>query len=103
MERFIFFFFYYKNSLYWHYDFLREQQKAFKQWQRRGGGTRGRGRGGQGYSRWDQRNQKQLAASIAVRPEWQVLEEMDFPRLAKLNLPNIDSGQDMYVLVNLSF
>uniref|UniRef100_A0A915Q339 Eukaryotic translation initiation factor 3 subunit D n=1 Tax=Setaria digitata TaxID=48799 RepID=A0A915Q339_9BILA len=73
----------------------KEQQKAFKQWQRRGGGTRGRGRGGQGYGRWDQRNQKQLAASIAVRPEWQVLEEMDFPRLAKLNLPNIESGQDI--------
>ncbi|VDM38565.1 unnamed protein product [Toxocara canis] len=73
----------------------KEQQKAFKQWQRRGGGARGRGRGGQGYGRWDQRNQKQLAASIAVRPEWQVLEEMDFPRLAKLSLPNVEPGQDI--------
>ncbi|OZC07570.1 eukaryotic translation initiation factor 3 subunit D family protein [Onchocerca flexuosa] len=73
----------------------KEQQRAFKQWQRRGGGTRGRGRGGQGYGRWDQRNQKQLTASIAVRAEWQVLEEMDFPRLAKLNLPNIEPGQDI--------
>ncbi|VDN60024.1 unnamed protein product [Dracunculus medinensis] len=73
----------------------KEQQKAFKQWQRRGGGARGRGRGGQGYGRWDQRNQKQLTASITVRPEWQVLEEMDFPRLAKLNLPNVESGQDI--------
>uniref|UniRef100_A0A0M3JXP7 Eukaryotic translation initiation factor 3 subunit D n=1 Tax=Anisakis simplex TaxID=6269 RepID=A0A0M3JXP7_ANISI len=73
----------------------KEQQKAFKQWQRRGGGARGRGRGGQGYGRWDQRNQKQLAASIAVRPEWQVLEEMDFPRLAKLNWYNVEPGQDI--------
>uniref|UniRef100_A0A0N5AJ04 Eukaryotic translation initiation factor 3 subunit D n=1 Tax=Syphacia muris TaxID=451379 RepID=A0A0N5AJ04_9BILA len=69
----------------------KEQQKAFKQWQRRGGGA-GRGRG---YSRYDQRIQKQLSASIAVRQEWQVLEEMDFPRLAKLNLPNVEPGQDI--------
>lgn len=73
----------------------KEQQKAYKQWYRRGGGARGRGRGGQGYGRWDQKNQKQLAASITVRPEWQVLEEMDFPRLAKLSLPNVDPGQDI--------
>lgn len=72
----------------------KEQQKAFKQWQRRGGGARGRGHS-HGYGRWDQRNQKQQAASIAVRPEWQVLEEMDFPRLAKLSLPNVESGQDI--------
>ncbi|MFH4973501.1 hypothetical protein AB6A40_000210 [Gnathostoma spinigerum] len=72
----------------------KEQQKAFKQWQRRGGGARGRGRGAQ-YGRWDQRSQKQLTASIAIKPEWAVLEEMDFPRLAKLNLPNIEPGQDI--------
>lgn len=83
----------------WTPDVFREQQKAYKQWYRRGGGARGRGRGGQGYGRWDQKNQKQLIASIAVRPEWQVLEEMDFPRLAKLSLPNVDAGQDMLVIV----
>uniref|UniRef100_A0A914VR58 Eukaryotic translation initiation factor 3 subunit D n=1 Tax=Plectus sambesii TaxID=2011161 RepID=A0A914VR58_9BILA len=70
----------------------KERQKAFKQWQRRGGGARGRG----GYGRWDQRSQqKSRMPSVNVRPEWNILEEMDFPRLLKLSLPNVDSGEDI--------
>uniref|UniRef100_F1KZJ9 Eukaryotic translation initiation factor 3 subunit D n=1 Tax=Ascaris suum TaxID=6253 RepID=F1KZJ9_ASCSU len=73
----------------------KEQQRAFKQWQKRGGGNRGQGRDRGWYSRWDKRSLKDLPASIIVRPEWQLLEEMDFLRLAKLSLPNVDPGQDI--------
>uniref|UniRef100_A0A183GXK4 Eukaryotic translation initiation factor 3 subunit p66 n=1 Tax=Heligmosomoides polygyrus TaxID=6339 RepID=A0A183GXK4_HELPZ len=33
--------------------------------------------------------------SVQVRPEWQVIEEMDFPRLLKLNLPGVGTGEDI--------
>uniref|UniRef100_A0A1I7WZS4 Eukaryotic translation initiation factor 3 subunit p66 n=1 Tax=Heterorhabditis bacteriophora TaxID=37862 RepID=A0A1I7WZS4_HETBA len=33
--------------------------------------------------------------SVQVRPEWRVIEEMDFPRLLKRNLPSIGPGQDI--------
>ena len=44
--------------------------------------------------RQDKRNNKtqppikSRGASVTVRPEWTTIEEMDFPRLAKLSLPN---------------
>lgn len=50
--------------------------------------------------RWHSRYQPQLKnrdASVAVRPEWKVIEEMDFPRLAKLSLPNLDEPTDLKV------
>lgn len=31
-------------------------------------------------------------ASVTVRPDWVTIEEMDFPRLSKLSLPNIKEG-----------
>lgn len=39
------------------------------------------------------------APSVAVREEWKVLEdgEMDFPRLSKLNLPNVEEPEDLWV------
>lgn len=49
------------------------------------------------------RNQKNTApiknrdASVSVRPDWVTIEEMDFPRLAKLSLPNVKDGEDMSV------
>ncbi|VDM57804.1 unnamed protein product [Angiostrongylus costaricensis] len=33
--------------------------------------------------------------SVQVRPEWQVIEEMDFPRLLKLSLPGVGNGEDI--------
>ena len=42
-----------------------------------------------------QNNQKQRNASVAVREEWKVLEDMDFPRLAKLKLPDIQDPADL--------
>ena len=37
------------------------------------------------------------APSVAVREEWKVLEdgEMDFPRLTKLNLPNVEEPENL--------
>lgn len=37
------------------------------------------------------------APSVAVREEWKVLEdgEMDFPRLSKLNLPNVEEPENL--------
>ncbi|KAK9688314.1 Eukaryotic translation initiation factor 3 subunit 7 (eIF-3) [Popillia japonica] len=34
-------------------------------------------------------------ASVTVRPDWITIEEMDFPRLGKLSLPNIKDGEDI--------
>lgn len=34
-------------------------------------------------------------ASVAVRADWSTIEEMDFPRLLKLSLPNIKDGEDV--------
>ena len=38
---------------------------------------------------------KNRDASVTVRPEWKVIEEMDFPRLSKLSLPNVDDPKDL--------
>lgn len=63
----------------------------------RGGGYSGRGRGTQvlrgGYgsysyrgNRWGDQNQKTRTATVQVRSDWQMLEEIEFPRLSKLRL-----------------
>merc|ERR1712230_199529 len=50
------------------------------------------GRGGQqGYNNYDQRNRD---ASVNIKPDWKMLEEIDFNRLAKLNL-DTDDGEDI--------
>lgn len=49
--------------------------------------------------RYDQRGNAPLKSrqpSVQIRPDWEVLEEMDFPRLQKLNLPNLAEGKDVY-------
>jgi translation initiation factor 3 subunit D len=38
---------------------------------------------------------KSRDASVTVRPDWITIEEMDFPRLTKLSLPNVKEGEDM--------
>lgn len=57
----------------------------------RGGG---RGRGGRrfGWKDYD-KPQRNRDASINVRPDWQLLEEIDFARLSKLNLDMGDSEE----------
>nr|XP_022907415.1 eukaryotic translation initiation factor 3 subunit D-like [Onthophagus taurus] len=42
-------------------------------------------------------------ASVTVRPDWSTIEEMDFPRLGKLSLPNIKDGEDVGCYGELEF
>jgi len=50
------------------------------------------------YRRWNdkQQIQKHRNASVVVRDTWKVVEEMDFPRLVKLKLPDIPPPEDLY-------
>lgn len=51
-----------------------------------------------GRQRYDPKNQaKKRDASVNIRPEWKIIEEMDFPRLGKLSFPGIGDGKDIYV------
>ncbi|WVR05058.1 eukaryotic translation initiation factor 3 subunit D [Kwoniella sp. DSM 27419] len=54
-------------------------------------GGRGGGRGG--YSDWN-KPQRTRDSSVTISPEWQVLEEIEFVRLGKLNL-SVDEGEDV--------
>jgi translation initiation factor 3 subunit D len=56
-------------------------------------GGRG-GRGGRRFGWRDDKPQRNRDASVQVKPEWQVMEEIDFSRLAKLNLDTGD-GEDL--------
>lgn len=58
----------------------------------RGGGARGGGRRF-GWKDWD-KPQRTREPSINIRPEWQMLEEVDFIRLSKLNL-DTPEGEDL--------
>jgi translation initiation factor 3 subunit D len=42
-------------------------------------------------------------ASVHVKPNWTVAEEMDFPRLSKLSLPSISEGIDVYKAGSLEY
>jgi len=39
--------------------------------------------------------QKIRDASVAVRPQWKCIEDMDFPRLSKLTLPSVAEAKDL--------
>lgn len=76
---------------------------------------RDRDRKGQtgGRNKWikqqGMRNQKTQAviknrdASVTVRPDWVTIEEMDFPRLGKLSLPNVKEGEDIVCCGSLEY
>lgn len=49
------------------------------------GGRGGRGGGRGGYNDWN-KPQRTRDSSVTISPDWQVLEEIEFARLAKLNL-----------------
>ena len=36
-------------------------------------------------------------ASVQVKDDWAVVEDMDFPRLTKLSLPTLDEPEDLLV------
>ncbi|KAI9768056.1 MAG: hypothetical protein M1835_006955 [Candelina submexicana] len=56
------------------------------------GGRAGRGRRG-GWKDWD-KPQRNRDSSVNIRPDWAMLEEIDFNRLAKLNLETHE-GEDI--------
>jgi len=66
-----------------------QQLKANKMKDRRFQNQRGRGR-------YDQKGQmKNREASVTVKADWKSVEEMDFPRLSKLYLPNVKEPEDL--------
>ena len=91
---------------------FRQNQKNMRGRGGRGGGSSGHGHGmqqlGKGLKnrdkdrkgmnkKWGQgRPQIKIRdASVTVKPDWVTIEEMDFPRLGKLSLPNIKDGEDI--------
>lgn len=46
---------------------------------------------------------KMRESSVAVRADWASIEEMDFPRLMKLSLPNIKDGEDITTCGTLEY
>ncbi|KAH8359551.1 hypothetical protein KR093_007416 [Drosophila rubida] len=46
---------------------------------------------------------KMRESSVAVRADWASIEEMDFPRLIKLSLPNIKEGEDITTCGTLEY
>lgn len=46
---------------------------------------------------------KMRESSVAVRADWISIEEMDFPRLTKLSLPNIKEGEDIVTCGTLEY
>ena len=46
---------------------------------------------------------KMRESSVAVRADWVSIEEMDFPRLVKLSLPNIKDGEDILTCGTLEY
>lgn len=62
------------------------------------------GHRGTGNRRYDPKNQaKKRDASVNIRPEWKIIEEMDFPRLGKLSLPNVSDAKDIYTCGSLEY
>ncbi|KAI0268148.1 translation initiation factor eIF-3 subunit D [Gloeopeniophorella convolvens] len=65
----------------------------------RGGFTAGRGTGQRGARRgwrdWD-KNNRTRESSVAIDPSWQMLEEIEFHRLAKLRL-EVDEPEELYI------
>lgn len=57
------------------------------------GGRGGRGGRRFGWKDWD-KPQRNRDASVAIKPDWKVIEEIDFSRLSKLNLET-DEGEDI--------
>ncbi|TRM67824.1 eukaryotic translation initiation factor 3 subunit D [Schizophyllum amplum] len=79
---------------------------GYNTWGNRGGGQRGgrggpgggrnmnqRGGGRRGWRDWD-KNNRTRESSVVVQPSWQVLEEIEFHRLAKLRL-EVEEPEDL--------
>jgi len=52
-------------------------------------------RGGRGRYDQNKGQMKNREASVTVKSDWNIIEEMDFPRLSKLSLPNVKDAEDL--------
>lgn len=73
----------------------RDRQRQVRKWQKQQAGRQ----------QYHNRNApiKNREASVTVRADWIVVEEMDFPRLGKLQLPNIGEPDDLIQCGSLEF
>jgi len=46
---------------------------------------------------------KNREASVTVKADWKSMEEMDFPRLSKLFLPNVKEPEDLVKCGSMEF
>ncbi|GAB1600484.1 eukaryotic translation initiation factor 3 subunit D-like [Argonauta hians] len=73
----------------------RDRQRQLRKWQKQFG------------KRLQENKQKAPVknrdASVQVRETWQVVEDMDFPRLSKLSLPGIESPDDLLLCGKMEF
>ncbi|XP_014671449.1 PREDICTED: eukaryotic translation initiation factor 3 subunit D-like [Priapulus caudatus] len=74
----------------------RDRQRQMKKWQKQYGVR-------QKFDNRGQNQQKSRDASVQIRAEWKVVEEMDFPRLSKLNLPNLEAPKDVMCCGSLEY
>ncbi|RWR98666.1 Eukaryotic translation initiation factor 3 subunit D-like protein, partial [Dinothrombium tinctorium] len=68
-----------------------------------GRGTKWQRQMRQKYDQKGQTTMKKRDASVFVKPTWRIIEEMDFPRLAKLSLPNLNEASDIYKCGSLEY
>jgi len=72
----------------------RDRQRQVRKWQKQQAGR-------QNYHR--AAPIKSREASVTVKSDWLVVEEMDFPRLAKLSLPTVAEPEDLLQAGSLEF
>jgi len=72
----------------------RDRQRQVRKWQKQQAGR-------QNYQR--QAPIKSREASVTVKPDWIVVEEMDFLRLGKLSLPTVKEPSDLYQAGSLEY
>ncbi|XP_076443201.1 eukaryotic translation initiation factor 3 subunit D-like [Babylonia areolata] len=65
----------------------RDRQRMLKKWQKQFGKQMQENR--------NKAPMKHRDASVQIKDDWPVVEEMDFPRLTKLNLPDIKDAEDL--------
>ncbi|KAK6195786.1 hypothetical protein SNE40_001142 [Patella caerulea] len=74
----------------------RDRQRLLKKWQKQFGKQ-------QMENRHKAAPAKSRDSSVQVEKEWDVVEEMDFPRLTKLSLPNVDPPVDLVTCGAMEF
>ncbi|CAD5124348.1 DgyrCDS12637 [Dimorphilus gyrociliatus] len=76
----------------------RDRQRQIRKWQKQYGRQMQDSK--KNYGKPQQKNRE---ASVQVRESWKFMEDMDFPRLAKLSLPTINEPEDLKLCGSLEF